>query len=284
ELVFKAIEEKAIPGAQVLVEKEGKIFYQKSFGFHTYHKEMPVNNTDLYDLASVTKISTALAAFMKLKAEGKFDEGNTLGTYLPMTRGSNKEQLVYRDILTHQAKLKSWISFWQATKRKNGSFRWFTMKDDSSKRFPIKVADDIYIHRNYDDKIYKQIIKSPLNPEKAYVYSDLSFILAPKVVEEITGENFEDYLNKNYYQPLGASTLTFNPYQKFPLNRIVPTEYDSAFREQLLYGTVHDEGAAMLGGISGHAGLFGTANDLAKLMQMYLNDGSYAGEVYIKGN
>lgn len=284
EIVEKAIEAEAIPGAQVLIAKEGKVFYQKSFGYHTYENQIPVTNTDVYDMASITKISTALAALMKLKGEGKFDESQTLGTYLPMARGSNKEDLVYKDILTHQARLKSWISFWQATKRKNGSFRWFTMKSDSSRRFPVKVAEDLYIHRNFANKIYKQIIESPLNPEPGYVYSDLSFILAPKVVEEITGERFPEYLQENFYEPLGASTLTFNPYGKFDKRRIVPTEYDSLFRAQLLHGTVHDEGAAMLGGISGHAGLFGNANDLAKLMQMYLNDGSYAGQEYIAGN
>lgn len=283
-LVQLAIEEKAIPGAQVLVAKEGDIIYRKSFGYHTYDKLVPVENKDLYDLASVTKISTALAAFMKLKGEGKFDENKTLGTYLPMARGTNKENLVYSDILTHQAGLQSWISFWQATKRKNGSFRWFTMKNKMSRRYPSKVAENIYIHRNYDRKIYKKIMKSPVRPELGYVYSDLSFILAPKVVEYITGEDFETYLYKEIYDPLGASTLTFNPYAKYDPNRIVPTEYDANFRNQLISGTVHDEGAAMLGGVSGHAGLFGNANDLAKLMQMYLNDGQYADEVLIQGN
>lgn len=284
DIVQKAIDAQAIPGAQVLIAKDGKVFYHKSFGFHTYDQQDPVRLTDVYDMASITKISTALAAFMKLKGEGKFDENKTLGTYLPMARGSDKEHLIYKDILTHQARLKAWISFWQATKRKNGSFRWFTMKSDSSRRFPIKVAEDLYIHRNFANKIYKQIIDSPLNPEPGYVYSDLSFILAPKVVEEITGEYFPDYLKKNFYDPLGASTLTFNPYLKMDKSRIVPTEYDSLFRTQLLHGTVHDEGAAMLGGISGHAGLFGNANDLAKLMQMYLKDGKYGGREYIAGN
>lgn len=284
EIVEEAIEAEAIPGAQVLIAKDGKVFYLQSFGYHTYEQQVPVRNGDVYDMASITKISTALAALMKLKGEGKFDESQTLGTYLPMARGSNKENLVYKDILTHQARLKSWISFWQATKRKNGSFRWFTMKSDSSRRFPIKVAEDLYIHRNFANKIYKQIIDSPLNPEPGYVYSDLSFILAPKVVEEITGERFLEYLQENFYEPLGAGTLTFNPYGKFDKRRIVPTEYDSLFRAQLLHGTVHDEGAAMLGGISGHAGLFGNANDLVKLMQLYLNDGKYAGREYITGN
>lgn len=280
-LLHLAISEKAIPGAQVLVAKSGKVFYHKAFGYHNYDSLQTVDKEDLYDMASITKISTALAAFMHLSGEGKFDENRTLGDYLPEARGTNKESLVYRDILTHQAGLRSWISFWQATQRKNGTFRWFTMKQDSSARFPIKVADRLYIHRNYSNKIYKQIFESDINPEQGYVYSDLSFILAPLVVEAITGEGFVPYLNKHIYEPIGASNLTFNPYERYPTSRIVPTEYDSLFRRQLLQSTVHDEGAAMLGGISGHAGLFGTSNDLAKLMHLYLYDGRYGGQEVI---
>ena len=276
-----AVKGKAIPGGQVLVAKSGKVFYHKAFGYHTYDSLKEVKPDDLYDLASVTKISTSLAAFMHLKGLGKFDENNTLGHYLTAAKGTNKEDLKYKDILTHQARLRSWIPFWMSTVKKNGKFRWFTMKKDSSKRFPIKVADSLYIHRNYARKIYKEIFSSPLNAEPGYVYSDLSFILAPKVVEEITGESFYSYLEENLYKPLGAGSLTFNPYLKFELDRIVPTEYDSAFRKQLLHGMVHDEGAAMLGGVSGHAGLFGTANDVAKLMHLYLNDGLYAEEQLI---
>ena len=283
-LVEEAISQRAIPGAQVLVAKEGKVIYHKAFGHHTYDEERKVELNDIYDLASLTKISTSLAAFMKLKGEGKFDESKTLGTYLPMARGTNKEDLIYSDILTHQAGLYPWIPFWKETVRKSGKFKWFTFKQDSSRRFPIRTADQLYIHRKYAAKIYKQILESPLNEEKKYVYSDLSFILAPKVIESITGEEFTTYLDNNIFNPLGAPKLTFNPYLKFPLENIVPTEVDSLFRKQLLKGTIHDEGAAMFGGISGHAGLFGNANDLAKLLQLYLNDGTYAGEEIIKGN
>lgn len=276
-----AIKMKAIPGGQVLMAKDGKVFYHKAFGYHTYDSLQVVRVDDLYDMASLTKISTSLAAFMHLKGRGKFDENQTLGHYLKAARGTNKENLVYRDILTHQARLRSWIPFWMSTVRKNGSFKWYTMKADSSRRFPIKVADKLFIHRKYDNKIYKKIFSSPLNAEPGYVYSDLSFILAPKVVEEITGVGFYTYLEENLYKPLGAGTLTFNPYRNFDMDRIVPTEYDSAFRKQLLHGTVHDEGAAMLGGVSGHAGLFGTSNDLAKLMHLYLYDGLYGEEQLI---
>ncbi len=283
-LVAQAMAQGATPGAQVLVAKDGKVIYQKAFGYHTYAQEQPVQITDLYDLASVTKISTSLAAFMKLAGEGRFDVDRTLGEYLPLMQGSNKANLKYRDILTHQAGLKAWIPFWKETVKKNGKFKWATFKADSSRRFPIKVAENLYIHRKYASKIYDEIKESPLNEKPGYVYSDLSFILAPLVVQHITGQDFETYLKQNIYKPIGASTLTFNPYKKYPAKQIVPTEVDSLFRKQLLHGTVHDEGAAMLGGVSGHAGLFGNANDVAKLMQLYLNDGKFAGETYIGGN
>ncbi|KAA5539271.1 glycoside hydrolase family 3 N-terminal domain-containing protein [Adhaeribacter rhizoryzae] len=280
-LVQIAIREKAIPGAQVLVAKGGNVIYQKSFGYHTYENKVPVNNSDIYDLASVTKISTSIAALMKLQDEGKFDFNKTVGDYLPEFRGSSKENLVFKEILAHQARLQAWIPFWQVTKKKNGKFKWYTFKADSSARFPTKVAQNLYMHRNYHNKIYKQIKESPLNEKAGYVYSDLSFYLYPVIVERLTGKKFEEYLKENFYKPLGAQTLTFTPEKYFPHSRIVPTEYDSLFRKQLLHGTVHDEGAAMLGGVSGHAGLFGNANDLAKLMQMYLQKGEVAGRRYI---
>ncbi|TPE46447.1 glycoside hydrolase family 3 N-terminal domain-containing protein [Pontibacter mangrovi] len=283
-LVAQAMAQKATPGAQVLIAKDGKVIFRKAYGFHTYENERPVQVTDLYDMASVTKISTSLAAFMKLSGEGRFDVDRTLGEYLPMMEGTNKENLKYRDILTHQARLKSWIPFWKETVKKNGKFKWATFKPDSSRRFPIKVADNLYIHRKYAKKIYKAIAESPLNEKPGYVYSDLSFILAPLVVQNITGEDFETYLKENIYHPIGATSLTFNPYKYYKPEQIVPTEVDSLFRKQLLHTTVHDEGAAMLGGVSGHAGLFGNSNDLAKLMQLYLNDGKFAGETYIAGN
>ena len=276
-LVNQAIAAGALPGAQVLVAKGGNVIYQKSFGYHTYDNAVPVQNTDLYDLASITKVSTSLAALMKLQSEGKFDFNKRLADYLPEFEGSNKENLTFKEMLTHQARLKAWIPFWMETVKKNGKFKWRTFKADSSARFPIKVAQNLYIHRRYNRKLYKEIRKSPLNPEPGYVYSDLSFYLYPLIVERITGRKFEDYLREEIYKPIGATTLTFNPEKRFPRSRIVPTEIDTLFRKQLLHGTVHDEGAAMLGGISGHAGLFGTSNDLAKLMQLYLQKGQYGG-------
>lgn len=280
-LVNVAIRERAIPGAQVLVAKGNKVFYHKAFGYHTYDSLQEVGLDDIYDLASLTKISTSLAALMYLKGEDKFDENKTLGDYLPMARGTNKENLKYSDILTHQAGLRAWIPFWQSTVRKSGKFKWFTMKSDSSARFPIRVAENLFIHRKYARRIYREIMESPINPDQGYVYSDLSFILAPLVVEEISGQQFEPFLRTHLFDPIGAKDLVFNPYKNYLPENVVETEYDSLFRKQLLHRTVHDEGAAMMGGVSGHAGLFGNANALAKLMHLYLRNGSYGDQELI---
>lgn len=280
-LVNEAMRMKAIPGCQVLVAKDKKVVMYKAYGYHEYSDTTQVNLTDLYDLASVTKISTGLPALMKLYDEGKFNPDGTLADYLPGFKRSNKADISLRDILTHQGRLTPWIPFWKNTLRKNGSYRWFTIKADSSRRFPIKLTDNMYLHHKYPDKIVKEIRKSPLLEEKKYVYSDFFFILAPRVVESMIEEDFYTYIQENFYKPLGATTITYNPFQKFPENDIVPTEHDYFFRHQPIHGRVHDEGAIMMGGISGHAGLFANANDLAKLMQMYLDMGEYGGRRYI---
>lgn len=278
-IMQNAIRGKAFPGGQVLVARNQKVIYYKAFGEHVYHDTIKVKKDDLYDLASVTKISTTMAALMKLYDEGTFKLDQTLADHLNSFKRSNKSDIPYSDILTHQARFQPWIPFWKNTLRKNGSYRWFTIKKDSSSRYPIRIKDNMYLHKNYPNKIVNEIRKSPLRDEKKYVYSDFFFILAPRVIESITNQDFSGYLQENFYGPLGASTLTFNP--QFPKSRIVPTESDFNFRHELIHGTVHDEGAIMMGGVSGHAGLFGNANDLAKLLQMYLNGGEYGGERYI---
>ena len=281
-LLQLAIREKATPGAQVLIAKDQKVIYQKSFGHHTYDGAIPVHNEDIYDLASVTKISAPLPALMKLHQEGKFWLEANFGTYIRSFRRSELSEANFREILAHQGRLKPFIVFWKNAQRKNGKYRWFTFKSDSSRRFPVKVAENLYMHRNYHKKMYRAICKTSLNPEEGYVYSDLSFMLYPLIIEEISGQGYAQYLEEHFYDPLGADNLTFNAYRHFPARRIVPTEYDSLFRKEQVQGMVHDEAAAMLGGFSGHAGLFSNANDLAKLMQMYLNMGEYGGRRYLE--
>lgn len=281
-LVAQALGARAIPGCQVLVARNRKVILHKAYGLHTYSDTVKVRLTDLYDLASVTKISTSMAALMKLYDDGKFKLDATLGDYLPKFRRSNKADIPMHDILTHQGRLIPFIPFYQRTVRKNGSYRWFTIKKDSSERFPIRLSENMFLHRNYPDKMVKGIRKSPLRSEKKYVYSDFFFMLAPRVVESMIDGDFDTYLREHFYAPLGATTVTFNPALKYPIRAIVPTENDYLFRHKPVHGTVHDENAAMLRGISGHAGLFANANDLAKLMQMYLDMGTYGGQRFIR--
>ena len=276
-----AIDSGAFPGCQVLIAKGGKVVFHESWGYQTYDKKRAVDLNDIYDFASVTKITASIPALMKLYGEGRFDLDAPLKTYFPKFKNSDKAQLPMRRILAHNAGLQAWIPYWRSTIKKNGKYKCRTFKTQPSKRYPTKVTDGLYLHRHYKKKIYKAIKKSPLNKEKGYVYSDLSFYLYPEIVSDLTGQDFETYLKSTFYRPLGAYTITYNPYPQFPLERIIPTEKDTFFRMVQLHGTVHDEGAAMMGGVSGHAGLFGTANDLAKLAQMYLNGGTYGGQRFI---
>ena len=273
--------------------RRGKVVYHEAFGYHTSDSSRAVEHSDLYDLASITKIASALPALMHLYGQGKFDLDAPLRKYFPRFLLAKKGGIEFRPMLAHHARLRPWIPYWQGTLRGNArypwkddwnkertndyNFRWRTFKRDSSKRYPIYVADSLWLHRKYKKRIYKAIRKSPLNEEPGYQYSGLLFYLLPEVVERIADEPYRDYLQQNIYRPLGAYTLGYQPLKRFPKSQIVPTERDTFFRMSLLHGRVHDEGAAMMGGVSGNAGLFANANDLAKLMQMYLNDGRYGG-------
>ncbi len=297
-IVEEGIVKGAYPGAQVVVAKDGHVIYQQAFGYHTYDSLQQVTTKDIYDYASVTKVTSALPALMKLYGEGRFNLDAPLEKYFPAFRHSNKDELSFRAMLAHNARLRSWVPYWQGTLRGNARypwrnrwdgtmtneyrFKWRTFKRDSSRRFPIRITDDLWLHRKFKEKrIYKSIKKSPLNEEPGYVYSGLLFYLLPDIVSDLTGQPFEPYLKETFYRRIGAYTITYNPLRFFPRERIVPTEQDTFFRMQQIHGEVHDEGAALMSGISGNAGLFSTANDLAKLMQLYLNFGSYGGEQLI---
>ena len=279
-IVSNAITNHATPGCQILVAKDGKVFYQKSFGYHTYENRQKVINTDIYDLASVTKVSASLPMLMQLYDEGKIKLDSTLGTYLPEVRNSNKENLVLRDILTHQARLKAWIPFYKNTLEK-GDWKTSIYSKTPQGNFTTKVADSLYILNSYRDSIYSTITASALEPKKQYLYSDLGYYYMKSIIEKLTHDSLQNDVQK-IYTHLGMSTTGYLPLLRFEKQRIVPTEYDVTFRKQLVQGYVHDPGAAMLGGVGGHAGLFSDANDLAKLMQMYLNNGTYGGERYIE--
>ncbi|GAB3636997.1 glycoside hydrolase family 3 N-terminal domain-containing protein [Hymenobacter arcticus] len=236
-----------------------------------------VQNTDLYDLASLTKVLAATPALLKLQEQGKFSPDSTLGQLFPFLRKTDKAGLKMRDVLTHQAGLPAWIPFWKAYAKADGTLRRRWFRSDSSARFPLPVARGLWGRRELPARIYEQIGAAPLNAKPGYVYSDLSFYLYPELVQLRTGQSFEQFLEKSVYQPLGSG-LHFQPLHHAASTRIAPTEYDSLFRRQLLRGYVDDEGAALLGGVSGHAGLFGSANDVAQLAQTYAWGGRYGGQ------
>jgi beta-glucosidase-like glycosyl hydrolase/CubicO group peptidase (beta-lactamase class C family) len=279
-LAYLGLNEKAYPGCQVLVARNGNVILHKAYGYHTYDKKLKVLETDLYDWASITKVSGPLPAIMKLVDEKKLDVEKPLSDYWPDFKNSNKEGIRISEFLTHQAGIPAWLPLWQMGANKKGELDPNIFKDQSIDGYRVRVSEKLYLKDDFSKRIYDTIRNSKVG-EKKYVYSDLSFCIYPQIITNITGVNYEDYVKMNFYRPLGATTLTYNPYLHFTLDKIVPTETDNLFRRQNILGFVHDESAAMLGGISGNAGLFGSANDLAKLFQMYLQKGYFGGRRYI---
>lgn len=267
---------KAAPGCRVMVIKDGKTMFNKSYGYLNYNKVKAVNDSTIYDIASVTKIAATGLAVMKLYEKGKLKLNAELGDYLPMAKGTNKEHLIISDILQHRAGLAAWIPFYKETLPYVDSV--FCPVSDSA--YCIKVADKFFMLKANKDTVYKRIFNSPLE-SKTYRYSDLSMILMQLVVEQISGEALDEFVNREFYQPMGLRNLTYNPWKSHDRNNIAPTQEDRLFRKQELCGYVHDPAAAMLGGVSGHAGLFSTAEDLGHLMQMLGDGGSYKGHRYL---
>ena len=280
-IALKGIKDKVYPGCQIFVAKNGKVIYQKSFGYHTYENKIKVKNDDIYDIASVTKIAASTLSVMRLVDEGKINLDENLCSYLPQLEGSNKQNMVIREMMTHQAGLKDWIPFWTKTVNKDGTYKTGIYNKTPNDFYTKRVANDLYINKNYEDTIYKQIIASPVKDVGKYVYSDLGYYFLKKIIEDQTQNALNVYVQKTFYSPMGLTTMGYKPMARFELDRIPPTELDAKFRKQLVHGDVHDQGAAMLGGVGGHAGVFSDANDLGVLMQMYLNKGEYGGVRYI---
>ena len=389
KVIQLGLDQRAYPGAVIEVAKNGRVIYQKSYGFHTYedarkgeiqkamanfekgnkvvmdnhnpfepNAQIPapqiignkeaqnkigsVQLTDLYDMASVTKVSTSALAVMQLMSDGKFSLDKTFGDYVPETIGTDKAGLKFRDMLTHRSGLKAWIPFWMDCVDTLGTINKALIKNPTwieefdyivpeklsffkrifrkkpepkidyigsvknkpelwkkintpqniswkpgifskfeTPKYNVQITDSLWMADTYMNTVFGQIKDSPLKPEQGYVYSDMHYYFYPKMIKNLTGTEWETYLKKTY-KSLGANSLTYNPRRFFDLREIVPTEYDPLFRKTQIHGRVHDEGAAMLGGVSGHAGLFGNANDLTKLMQMYLQNGKYGGVQFIQ--
>lgn len=280
-IAAKAIAHGATPGCQVLVARHGKIIWNKGYGYHTYDQKEKVATTDLYDIASITKIAATTIATMKLVEEGKLKLDDRLSKYLKDLDTTNKKHVTVREVLTHSSGLKDWIPFYKASVSDPVAYDTIYSKvpDD---RFCIKVNDNLYMCKEYQEVIFGSIYSSELKNEGEYRYSDLGMILMRFVIENITGTHFDRYLDSVFYRPMGLRYLTFKPLEKFGKPEIVPTERDADFRKGMIHGYVHDPSAAMLGGVSGHAGLFSNAADLAALMQMLMNGGTYNGYRFLK--
>lgn len=279
-ITLEAIAEKATPGAQVMVSKDGMIFYDKQFGHHKYDKKQEVRNDDFYDLASITKIASSLLAFMRLVDEGTVSVDDKLEDHLPGLKLTNKGKITLRDMLAHQAQLKAWIPFYLKT-LKDGSPDTNLYKKKPQSGFTNRVAENLYMMNSYSDSVQYIIDDSSLRSKKAYKYSDLGYYYIKQIVEKHVKIPIDSFVTKEFYEPMGLRNFRFHPRKHFDLDRLIPTEYDMNFRKQLVHGDVHDPGAAMMGGVGGHAGLFSTATDLMALMQMYLNMGEYGGQRFI---
>lgn len=280
-LVASSIKDGAFPGCQILIAKDGHVIYNESFGYHTYDNKNPVSKNDLYDLASVTKLAVSTPIVMKMHEEGILSINNMLNDYLPDIVDSTKYQnIVIKDMLAHQARFVPWIPFYVNT-LKGGELNPRFYKSEKTTFYDTEVAENIYIFKNYRTAIFKSILDTALRKNKEYKYSDIGYYFLQEIIERKTNSTLDRVIDSMFFTSLSLQHTTYNPRTKFSLNQIIPTEDDKVFRKQLVHGYVHDQGAAMMGGVAGHAGLFSNANDMAILMQMLLNNGSYGGEKFL---
>ena len=284
-IIQEMFDKNAAPGCQVLAAKNGKIFFQKSYGYHTPDKKKKVSDNDVYDVASVTKILATTISLMKLHDENKLNLREPLKKYLPQLDTTNKGGLIIEDVLAHHSGLPGWIAFYENTLEPDSKSldridEYF--KNEKSDSFPYQVCKDLFLRKDWKDSIYTMIYDCDLRDKRDYRYSDLGFYLFDQMIQRISGKSLDEYVEDTFYGPMGLSRTSYNPLEKLDVEDVVPTEEDNYFRDQVVHGYVHDMGAAMLGGVSGHAGLFSTSRELAVLMQMLLNGGSYGGKNYIK--
>ncbi|MDA3880038.1 MAG: serine hydrolase [Prolixibacteraceae bacterium] len=269
------IQDTIFPGCQVLLAKEGKVFFHRPYGFFTYDSIVPLKKEHIYDWASLTKIIGPLPLIMKAVEDSLIDLDAPFSHYWPDFRNTDKASITFREVLAHQARLRSWIAFYLDVSLNDPKKKRMLIRSQPSGEFSVRLSNSLYINNHYKYRIYDMIKESKLLRKNDYMYSGLAFYLMPELLENITGVNYEEYLHNDFLKPLGATTVCYKPYRYFKIRDVVPTEIDLMFRKELVQGYVHDEGAAMMGGVSGHAGLFGNTNDLAKIMQFYLQKGNY---------
>ncbi|MFC3879032.1 glycoside hydrolase family 3 N-terminal domain-containing protein [Algoriphagus namhaensis] len=280
EVAQKMIRIQAAPGANVLVVKDGKVVFERSYGKLEYKSSPAVTSETVYDLASITKVLATTQAVMFLVSRGEIEMDKTLGDYLPELRGTNKADLVLSDVMAHEAGLKAFIPHYAKTVE-GGAWKSEYYKASPEPGFTRPVSNEMYAMDALRDSLWVWTVDSPLEPKPRgaskhrYRYSDLTMYFMQAVVERVVNQPLDAFLDQNFYSPLGLNTMTFNPTNRIPKERIAPTEDDVVFRKRLVQGYVHDPGAAMYGGVAGHAGLFAKAMDLAVMMQMMLNEGYY---------
>ena len=276
-----AIDSSMTPGMQILVAKNGKVVYDKNFGYLTYKKKQRVNHNTIYDIASLTKILVTLPIVMKMVEQGKLSLDTKLKEIIPQYINSNKSDKTIKEILSHFANLKSWIPFYKSTldtvnKLPNPLY----YKKSFSHEYNIKVTENLYLLSSFKDSININIKNSELNNDK-YKYSDLPYYILKEYIENYYSSDLSSIIDSQMNNKMGLTHSSFFPREINSLDNIAPTEIDDYFRFQEIRGTVHDMGAAMQGGIGGHAGLFSNVNDIAKIMQMFIQDGEYGGERYL---
>jgi len=276
----KAIDGKMAPGMQILVARKGKVIYQKSFGNQTYDNGKAVKNSDLYDVASVTKMIATLPNVMQLYDKKKVNLETPLDVMLPIFKNSNKQHITFKELLSHYGGMQAWIPFYKATldSAKIPLEKYYRKIDTIG--FTKKVTGNLFLRDDYHDTIMKKIIDSPIAAKKEYKYSDFTFIILKEYLEKVTGKKLDELANDNFYKTLGMNNTLFNPLTRFDATVIAPTEEDTYFRHVTIQGYVHDMEAAMEGGVGGHAGIFSNAMDVAKMMQLYLQKGNYGDVQY----
>lgn len=279
-IVAKAIKSESFPGCVIYASQKDSVLFFQAYGHHTYDSLRNTHIDDIYDLASITKVTGATLALMKLYEEGKINLDAPLQKYISGL-GRRVSKVTIRECLAHQAGLRPWIPYYQQVRRKNGTYKRNTV-GRKRKDFNYALTDSLFLHDDFYRKIKKMIKKSSVSKEKKYNYSGLFFYLVPELVERQSGRKLDDFLDMHFFNPLGSSTLLFNPLERFAQYQIVPTENDTYFRMEQIHGKVHDEGAITMKGVSGNAGLFSNAKDLAKVWYMLLNDGVYDSITYLK--
>ncbi len=281
-IITDAIHAEAFPGCVIHVIHQGGVLFSKPYGHHTYDSTRKVQISNLYDLASISKPTGAVLAMMKLYEMNLLALDQPIKTYVNGFNWNKRGNVTIREVLTHQSGFQGWIKYYEKIRNGNGKYRNRTISEEFSEDYPFKVSEDKFLHKDFYQDLKKYIKRAGFTKEKKYRYSDLFFYLVPEIVKNRSGMEYSDFLNYHFYDSLEVESLVFNPLDIYPMNEIVPTEIDTFFRMEPIHGTVHDEGAILMQGISGHAGLFANANDLGSVWQMLLNGGKYGKKKYLE--